>query len=406
MRDGTVAHRDRGLLIIGGVAVFFTMLFVVGRPWDLENGFMIGAHVGRDFANFWLAGRLAIEGRLDLLVDLPAYNDLFSHTFNHTPEESFVYSYPPLNLLLVVPFSALPFVPAVYLWSAANLICIERSTRLLSKDWKLAAAACLSPAVLTMLAFGHFGGLLALLATFALTRAHRQPIFAGLCLALMSVKPQFALTWGLLLTFAGQWRAVLWSVPPALGLVALSMLAFGIKPWVNFFEWTVPFHAQLISSYLPEGLRNMISVYAGARMAGLPGWLAQLVQYAFSLVVMVKAALLLRRHDPHDVDAGAMALCLLAALAALPYFNSYDLAIVAPALAVALLEQRPADRAPFMLPVPAALLWLAPALALPLAVLALPIVPAIVAAVLLLGLFGRRGNAIRPVESIPHATGQ
>ena len=250
------------------------VLFTVCRPWDLENAFMIGAPFGRDFANFWLGGRLAVTGRLDLLIDLPAYNDLFSTTFHHNPDERFVFSYPPHILLLLAPFAWLPYVPAVTLWTGLNLYGIAQATRLMNREWGWAGIACLSPAVLTMVAFGHFGGLLAFLATFALTRARTQPALSGLCLALISVKPQFAAVFGLFLLVTGGWRAVLWSVPAGLALAALSVAAFGIKPWVNFVEWTVPFHADLLIE-LPDRGAAHGSVRLRRRADGRPAVLGR-----------------------------------------------------------------------------------------------------------------------------------
>ena len=364
-----------------GVATVAVIVVTVCRPWDLQHGFMIGAPLGRDFANFWLGGRLALDGKFALLIDVSGYNELFSRTFDHNPAESFIYSYPPHSLLLVAPFAVLPFTPAVYLWTALNLLGVERAVRLLGGNASLAVAACLSPAVLTMVAFGHFGGVLAFLATFALLRGHEQPRLAGLCLALISVKPQLALVLGIFLILAGRWRAVAWSVPAALAIVALSVVAFGIEPWRNFVTWVVPFHARLIADFSIEGMRTVISVYGGARLFGLPGVPAQLLQYAFSLLVLARAVVLFRRQG---ADARTAALALLAGLAALPYFNSYDLAIAAPALTLALFGRTGAPLLPF---IPAVLLWLLPIFSIPVGLLEIPAIPLVFNAVLLLALF-------------------
>jgi hypothetical protein len=49
--------------------------------------------------------------------------------------------------------------------TAINVGCVLATVRLLRCDWGLAATAAVSPAVLTMVAYEHFGGVLALLAT-------------------------------------------------------------------------------------------------------------------------------------------------------------------------------------------------------------------------------------------------
>jgi alpha-1,2-mannosyltransferase len=386
---------SRRTVFTGAGILLFALLMAALRPWDLTNGFLIGAPFGRDFVNFWLGGLLAIQHRLDLLIDLSAYNDVLLDTFHHAPLPPFVYSYPPHSLLFTVPFAALPYVPAVVIWTALNVAAIAASARLLTREVSLVFVACLSPAVLVMVLYGHFGGALALLATVCLLRAQSHPALAGLCLALTTVKPQFALVLGLFLLVTGCWRALLWSVAPTALLLALSIAAFGLQPWINYVAWTLPFHAALLSDFKIEMLRTAISVYAGARMAGLPGWVAYAAQYAFGAVVFWKAAVQYRRDG---ANARTIALAILAALAALPYYNAYDLAIAAPAVTVALLGY---SATPLLASAPAALLWLAPVFALPFGVMALPITPLLVAVPLLLALFSspqtRRQLAANPI---------
>lgn len=79
-----------------------------------------------------------------------------------------------------------------------------------------------------MVAHGHFGGVLGFLATWALLNANRRPALAGVCLALITVKPQFAAALGGFMLLAGFRRAVLLAVPPTALLVAASIVVFGI----------------------------------------------------------------------------------------------------------------------------------------------------------------------------------
>ena len=156
---------------VGGFALSVVLFFVVYKPWNLASDFMIGAPVGRDFVNFWTGGHLALAGRLDLLVDFAGYNDFIATTFDHhNALDERIFSYPPHILLFLVPFAALPIIPAALLWTALNVWLIDRSVCLLAPDQPaLRLAACLSPAVVTMVAFGHFGGALAFLAVYVLT---------------------------------------------------------------------------------------------------------------------------------------------------------------------------------------------------------------------------------------------
>jgi alpha-1,2-mannosyltransferase len=378
--------RDRNFLIYGGFALSLAVVIATCRPWNLADHFMVGAPFGRDFVNFWLGGRLALEGRLDLLADLPAYNTLIVERFGHTADDFFVFSYPPSLLAFLVPFGALPYVPALVVWTVVNLALLAWATRLIAIDRRAVVAACLSPAAVTMVTYGHFGGALAALAIFALTRGSQRPVLAGICLALISVKPQLAATLGLLMVLIGQWRAVAWSLPGAAAVIGLSIVLFGVTPWANFFNVSVPFHAWMIGDFVADHLRNTLSLYAVARLGGLSFGTAQALQLGFGLSVLVGAAMLARRDG---LDRRTLALLLLAAIAALAYFQHYDLAIAAPALAAALFGAEPAAGRPLLSLVPASLLWLAPPLAIPFGIFHLPAINLVVAAVLAAGLIGQ-----------------
>lgn len=380
-----VSVRDRRILVGGGVAVTLFILLVVCRPWDLHDALMIGAPIGRDFANFWIGGVLAIKGKLDLLVDFDGYNELVFQTFHHNPR-GLVFSYPPHILLFLVPFGAMWHPLSVLLWSAGNLWLIARAVRLLSDERGLPSVAVLSPAALIMVAMGHFGGALAFLSIFILTRASARPVLAGCCLALLTVKPQFAASMGLFLLLVGQWRVLVSGAVATAGLVGLSVLAFGIQPWIGFFEWTLPFHAQLLTHFQVGAFRTAMSIYTTARMEGLGDGVAKILQLAFALPVLAASVHLFRRRG---ADAQTVTLTLLGVLLILPYTAIHDLAIVAPSLTVALFAAVAAHDRPFLSLAPASALWLAPPFAVPFGQLALPIVPVVVAIVLVVALVGQ-----------------
>jgi hypothetical protein len=380
---GALTERDCRIMTGCGFAAAALFYLGVLHPWNLTDSFMVGAPVGRDFVNFWLGGHLALQRNLDLLVDLQGYNDLIVRTFGHHAADEFVFSYPPHALLLLLPFGAMPFGAAIAIWTALNLFCIYRAGELMAPRRDLALVACLSPAVLMMVVYGHFGGLLALLATVILVQGGQRAVLAGLCLALMSVKPQLALLFGVFLLLIGQWRIIAWSIAWTLALVAASLITFGWQPWTNFIEWTVPHHAGLLSDFVVNQLKSTISPYAGARMAGLPDWTAQAVQWGFSAVALAAAVIVYRRRGP---EPRSIALALMTVVIALPYANSYDLAMAAPALALALFADSPVDERPLLPFVPAFLLWTMPVVSPFFGAASWPVVPLALAVLLLMAL--------------------
>jgi hypothetical protein len=376
-------HADHRVLIYGGFAFSLAVVIAICRPWDLADRFMIGAPFGRDFVNYWMGGRLALDGHLALLTDFRAYNTLIAERFSHTTDDFFVFSYPPNLLPFLVPFGALPYLPALIIWTVINLALLVWSARLLGADRRVQIATALSPAALTMVVYGQFSGAMAALAILAITRGTRRPALAGLCLALASVKPQLAAAIGLVMLLLGQWRAVAWSIPGAAAVAALSALLFGLAPWKNFIDVTVPFQVWLLHDFILDHLRTMLSVYGAARLGGLPFAAAQAVQFGFGLVVIGGAVLLTRRDG---LTARTLTLLLLSGIAALAYFQLYDLAVVAPALSVALFGGEQRDARPLLPLVPASLLWLAPPLAIPFGISHSPVINLVVAGVLVTGL--------------------
>ena len=143
---------------IAGIGILLcAALYLFLRPLDLRNGFMIGAPFGRDFANFWLGGRAALEGSAAVLTDVPAFNRLLAETFAFERPNVMVFSYPPHALPFLLPFGALPYLPALCLWTALSLAGLAGAARLMreGRPWgRLAILTCLSPAPLVTVMWG------------------------------------------------------------------------------------------------------------------------------------------------------------------------------------------------------------------------------------------------------------
>ena len=90
----------------------------------LTNG--TGRTFGDDFINYWSGGFLALHGRA---------MEVYSYTGFHAFEQSvagpatgpYHYSYPPVMLLLAMPFALLPYVPALFVWLATSWYAFYRA---------------------------------------------------------------------------------------------------------------------------------------------------------------------------------------------------------------------------------------------------------------------------------------
>lgn len=380
------ADRDRLFLVGIGLALSIVMFLAVRRE---DDEFTLGAFYGRDFVNFWMGGRLALQGQAAMLSDTYAYNQLVLSTYDRVGD-AFVFSYPPHILPLLVPFGALPYGLSLFLWTALNLAGLVLAVRQFSPDRRLWLAACLSPATAVMVLYGHFGGLFAWLATFCLRRAADRPIATGLCVAVMSIKPQFAAVLGLVLLAAGRKSWIPTAVAAFAALVGLSILLFGLEPWRGFVEVTLPYQSSFVGDFVYATWRTAITVYFGLRRIGMDSLAALITQYAFSTVILVAAALRLRRSQGRARD---LAPVLLVLVAALPYANHYDLVIATPALSVALLADDAEAPGPYMPEIAALVLWVLPLLAMLVALKTLPAAVVLLAFFTLYLLFRRAGGA-------------
>ncbi|GEO98229.1 glycosyltransferase family 87 protein [Methylobacterium haplocladii] len=372
-----VSTRQR--IVIGGGLVLSLVSWLVVKPWN-TIGWMIGAPFGRDYVNFWLAPRLVMSGEGWQLVNLTAYNDSARAAFGLGHDPGLVFVYPPHALLFLAPLALLPFLPAVCLWTAVNLAALGATLRFCGDRSPipratLAWVVCLSPAAVAMIIYGHFGGLLALASTLVIVEGERRPWLAGFCLACLTVKPQFAGMLGFVLLCGGRWRCLLPAALCTLALVGLSFAAFGFEPWRRFVTLTVPFQSAVVSEFHANWIMTSVTPYFTARFFEVPAALAWAIQGVVAALGLGAAILALRSRTERPV---VLTVVLLAVIVSQPYASHYDLAAVAPALSLLVLDDEAAsERPPFAL-----LAWLLVPLARILAMAGAPVISVILVATL------------------------
>jgi hypothetical protein len=149
------------------------------------------------------------------------------------------FAYPPHAAMLLLPFGAMSSGVAVASWLALNLFCLVHAGELMGLRRDLVLLACLPPAALLMAATAYPAGFLALMATLVLTQGHERPGLGGLCLAMMTVHPQLAVLFALLLLPLGCWRAVAAATAWTMGLIAASVITLGTAAWGDYLGFVV-----------------------------------------------------------------------------------------------------------------------------------------------------------------------
>ena len=192
--------------------------------------------------------------------------------------------------------------------------------------WLLAVAF---PVVLTNTLVGQNGFLTASLIGGTLYLMPTRPVLAGICLGLLSYKPQYGLLFPLVLIAASQWTVFFTAAFVAVAMAFVSWLAFGTESWQAFFHW-MPMFSQ---AFLTEGRApwgKMQSIFALVRYFGGTEQLAWVFQWIMSGAVAVLLALMWRSRVSYPLKAAALA---AGTLLITPYLFLYDVMVLAIAVA-------------------------------------------------------------------------
>jgi hypothetical protein len=319
--------------ILWALAIALAAL-AAGQTWALVKFQPLGI----DFLPLWTAGRMAWSdpGHLyDFAAVTHAQGWLLPNFRWMRP-----YAYPPTALLVLAPFGALPFWPALALWTALSFgVFLTAGARLAKRSRGLALALMiLSPPVVLAALAGQTVVLAAGLAALALADLERRPRLAGVLIALAAaLKPQAALLAPVALLACGALETLAVAALAGAALAAISVLCFGFARWPEWLASLGPFQAVVES--IPHLMPGVITPYGAAHELGLAGAAATLWRAGFGLFGLALVwRVFAKTRDPATRLAALGAGSLLAA----PYAMHYDGALLAiPAVILALRLDRP-----------------------------------------------------------------
>ena len=270
-----------------------------------------------DFVSYWAAARLTAGGNPAGAYDLALHRSV---ELGAIPVHGALpFAYPPCFLPLLAPFGLLAYPVAAVAWVLLGLAFYGAALR----RWTMPWLAWSFPPLLVNVITGQSGLLAAALLAGGMGLLRKRPFGAGLLLGLLAVKPQLGLVLPFALLAGREWRAFAGAAASSLGLVALSLLAFGWAPWQAWFG-----NAAVAAGIASEGLagwHRMASVYGALREAGLAVGAAWLVHGAIALAAVGAACLVWHRRDEWEPRAAALA---AATALASPYLFVYDALIL------------------------------------------------------------------------------
>ena len=306
-------------------ATFFPAAFFA-HGWIFDDK---GLGFPTDFVNVWSAGRLVLEGHAAQAYDWDIQKQVQIAVLGQSYPGNFAWHYPPPFLFVATLLAHFPYAVAFIGWAVASLVPYLAVMRaIVGRPFGLLLAAAF-PVVLTNTLVGQNGFLTASLIGGTLYLMPVRPVLAGICLGLLSYKPQYGLLFPLVLIAASRWTVFVTAAIVSSAMALLSWFAFGTESWQAFIHW-MPMFSQ---AFLTEGRApwgKMQSVFALVRYFGGAEQLAWVFQWIMSGAVAVLLALMWRSRIGYSLKAAALA---AGTLLITPYLFLYDLMVLAIAVA-------------------------------------------------------------------------
>jgi arabinofuranan 3-O-arabinosyltransferase len=314
-----------------GLTLALGYLIVLGGAY-LKGDFLVDAQnrpIANDFVNVIAAGRLTLADDPPAAYDWPRHKQAEVAAVGHDFENYYGWHYPPTFLFVAAALATLPYLAAALVWLAATL-CAYAAAMAGILGWRTGPLVALGfPAALWNVTAGQNGFLTAALIGGTLGLLERQPALAGVCLGLLTYKPQFGLLFPLVLIADRRWVTIVVAAAVAIVLAALSLLAFGSSSWEAFMHW-MPITSHVVLTEGQADWSRLQSLFGLVRALGGSAQLAWIVQATGSIAVAAAIVYVWRSRAAFDLKAAALA---AGTLVVTPYLYMYDLVVLAVAVA-------------------------------------------------------------------------
>ena len=302
-------------------------------PAGLFSGVWIwgadGLGIPTDFVNVWAAGKLALQGHPALAWDWDVQRQIELDLLRQDFPGYFAWHYPPPFLFVAALLAQLPYTLAFAGWVYASFIPYALAMRaIVGRGFGLLLAAGF-PALFSNALVGQNGCLTAALVGGTLYWLPVRPVLAGICLGLLTYKPQYGLLFPILLIATQRWTAFVSASATALVLALASFLAFGLESWQAFVHWMPAFS----QAFLTEGKATwwkLQSLFSLVRYLGGSETLAWALQWVLTAAIAMVLVVMWRSPVRYAVKAAALAVGLLLTT---PYLFMYDMMVQAIAVA-------------------------------------------------------------------------
>lgn len=311
-KDRLIIYPAAFLVIYLSIGLFLLIRFPVG----VDEG---GHTLTPDFVVFWGASHLALSGNPQSAYDSIAAAEAERLTIQHLSATG-DWIYPPTFYLMIVPLALLPFF-----WSYVAFM----ASTFLAYLWVVRRAAATTLVLMPVLGFpgtclnfvrGQNGFLTAALFGGALLLLPRRPVWAGVLIGLLTIKPQLGLLLPLVLVCGRHWHALFSAAVTTLIFLAVSALVLGWETMHAFFDHLAGFSAWAASN------RNLLlsvpSFFSFFHLLGLATGPSLLLHGILALAIAITTGWVWHVCQNAALRSATLA---VATLMVSPYLLDYDL---------------------------------------------------------------------------------
>ena len=330
--------------LIGAVVIAASMYSAFAGQLFMSKDFVTpaGPPVGGDFVAFWTAARIAVADQIAFIYESAFFQEKLLELGPPRDAYTLTWQYPPTYFLAIWFLAFLPFGLGYVAWTGGSFALFALLIRNAGVRGHALIYVLAAPVVFHAIITGQNGFFAASLLLGATLYADKRPIVAGLCAAILTMKPQL----GVLLPFAflaaGCWRAFFVAAAGTIALVLASVAAFGIESWVVFIDGITTASENVSSGVMP--LFKMPTVFAAFSLAGAPKFLVIAMQIIGAAVALGMTIYVWRRHKNNALRAGIV--CVGAYFVS-PYLFYYELVIISAPIALLALEAQKNGWRPF-----------------------------------------------------------
>lgn len=278
----------------------------------------VGTH--NDFIYFYLPTQFLEKFSLENMYDVATFVQFNEAYFGIKYGGWF---YPPHYVLFTYVFGLLPYAIAKFLFMGISFVLFVVAVYVwcqkIKRTGNILFYVCATPLMFYVLAIEQNSLYTASLLLLGLHFLDKKPIISGVCLGLLSYKPQFMIMIPFALLLTRHYKVMVYLIACFAVQAITSIVIFGFQPWIAFLKTTDIVFKLLATNVLHVSL--MISSFSTFINVGIPLALAKSLSLIFFVII---SGIGLYVWHIRKGDHLAKAILVSAICLATPYMFHYD----------------------------------------------------------------------------------